>query len=157
MRNRLEARVKAQNTANAIAMKVFDALVDVFAEFEGKKVLKADGSLLKKVDDLVKAAMPQLPDDRRINVYRNSSNYTISYTVNCCEMVPDTCTCVYQDATVYIADLSGQKIEKLYDKDYRPTDYDADDIERKRLDYKEKKRIADEALSALFPFGEYDR
>ena len=153
---RLAARVRAVNRANEFGRGLFVALTNIFEPLVGQKILKADGTLLEKFKKL----LPPLPCTDGLHVYRHSSNYSLAWTVKTCEQIKDTHNCVYHEVVVYVGDLRGQLLEKLVthqfdEKTYR-TDYTADEVKAKRAAYDEAKRLADEARSALYPFGEYD-
>ena len=150
--NTLKARVKAVNAANDYANKLYPQLVAIFEPLVGEQVLKADGTLLAKYQKL----LPDFPSSNGLHVYKHSSDYSLAWCVKTCEQVEDHCTCVYHEVTVYIGSLSGKTLKEIDRPFEGKTDYTVADVQAARERYKEAKKAADEAKSALFPFGEYD-
>lgn len=151
--SKLEARVIGENYVNEQANKLFYILNEYFTPLVGCKVVKADGSLLKKIQD----DMPEI-DFPKCTVYKNSSNYVLSWSVKVC--VNYEGRAYYSEATVYIGDLVGTKLSMLYPSEQqasRKTDYTVEEIEAAREEYKQLEKQLNDARSKLFPFGEYDR
>lgn len=149
----LEARVRGVNRANAFANELYPKLVALFTPFIGQKILKADGTLLakiqKQVDDLGILG-PHEP-----HVYRYSSAYSLVYTVKTCEDFNGHA--YYHENSVYVGHLDNGVLTGLYDQNHRQTNYTADKVIAARQAYEKAKKAADEAEIALHPFGEYDR
>jgi hypothetical protein len=133
-------------------------LREFFAPYVGCKIIKADGTLLKAIKD----QMPEMPSTPRLHVYRNSSDYTLGWTVKTC-VSDDRGHAQYYDITVYVGDMGnnfegkGHLLAKLSSPFEARTDFTVEEVEGKRQRYKEVKKIADDAFSALHPFGENDR
>jgi hypothetical protein len=157
--NKLAIRVRGVNKANARANKLYDELIPIFKPLVGKPLFKVTGGLFEKYKKLV----PDFPYGHGLpQIYRNSSNYSLSYTVKTWEAEPSNIPGhsdigYYHETTVYIGDLQNGVLTKLYDPPNFKTDYNAADIAAKREAYQKAKEAADKAQSALFPFGEYDR
>lgn len=150
--NALEARVHGVNAANECANKLWSQLVPVFKQFVGTKILKADGTLLKKVQECVDAL--DLPHENKLHVYRSSSIYSLNYVVKTCE-VSDKCAHYYEQA-VYIGEIRDGVLVDISKEVKHKTDYTVAEIIEARLAYKAAKKAADEAKSALIPFDEND-
>lgn len=152
-RNALAAKVKAVNKANAEAAKLLPKLVEIFRPLVGQQVLKAAGGLLLKVEKV----LPEFPDTHGLMVYRHSSNYNLAWTVKTCENIEGTHGCLYHEVTIYVGNLNGCVLTDLNTTQMElRTDYTVEEIEAARKKYEEVRRIADEARSALYPFGEHD-
>jgi hypothetical protein len=153
-RNRLEAKVKARNTAVEYGISLYKQLVEVFEPLVGQKILKVDNDLLAKV----KANVPKFDDlPEGISIFRRfAAVNAIAWTVKVRVPVEDDEIWVYQEVTVYVADMEGQTLTKINNPFEGRTDWTADEVEEKRRAYKEAKKKADEAHSALYPFGEHD-
>lgn len=154
---RLQAKIVARNRAGEVANELYPQFLAIFKPLAGQKVCKVNGEFIKNV-------AKQLPPSRYYNqepsvmYYRNRSDYTVSFTVRTCASDGQG-SCAYEEITVYICDLDNGVIRpdgRWYDPPNCRTDYTADEVKRLRADYEEKKRIADEAHSALYPFGEHD-
>jgi hypothetical protein len=159
MKNRLSLKVKAVNTANTYAKYVYPLLHDYFKQYVGQKIDKADGSLLKKIAD----NLPNLKIEDRTEdgchvsfmTYRNSSNYTLSYTAKVCVSNGDGCA--YQEVTVYIGDYKHCLLENVrYEEPNRRTDYTAEEIVEARKKIEDAKKVVSELERAVYEFGMYD-
>ena len=151
----LDAKVKAVNRANGEALKLHSVLVEIFRPLVGTKVEKADGTLLKKIADL----LPELPYTSKLHVYKNVSNYFLAWNVKAVEGYGEH-HCTSHEASVYVGFLAngaGFVLEKLADPPDLRTDYTAEEVLAKRADFDVKRKAADAAKCALGPFGEFDR
>lgn len=150
--DRLVARVNAVNKANAYGMELHTQLTAIFAPFVGTKIEKVDGTLLAKVKNL----LPPFPSTPALHVYRQTSNYSLVYVVKTCELIPPH-GCIYADTSVYIGEMDVSTLVKLSDKPVFRTDYTVEEVQANRAAYEAAKKLASEAESKLFPFGEVDR
>ncbi len=156
----LKARIIARNRANEVANEVYRELVEIFRPLVGEKVLKADGQFLAKIAKLLpdwNARYDTASDKSTVQVYRYSSDYSVVFVVKTCQSNGEG-GCAYEECSVYVADLNGTSVgEKISDPPNARTDFTVDEVLRLRANYAVKKVAADNALSALFPFGENDR
>lgn len=151
--NKLAARVKALNKANEIANEIFPKLQSIFKPYIGQKIIKGDGTLLAKIVEKVVI----LPNTGTLRITRPRNDYTLRWAVSVCEHFCET-TVVYEEAQVYVGDVSGGILERLaVDSLNLRTDYTVEEVEQKRETYREAKKVADTAFSALCPFDEFDR
>jgi len=152
----LQTRVNGVNKANAFANQLSPRLVALFTSFVGQKIEKVDGPLLAKIQKLVDAL--NLPNGD-ISVYRHQNNYSLAYTVKSCEVFPAQGYghAYYFEQTIYIGDMKNGVLTALKQPEPLKTDYTVETIEAARETYKKAKAAADNAQSALYPFGEYDR
>lgn len=156
----LEAKVAAVNAANKAANELYDSLVEVFRPLVGQKILKADGSLMAKVQKL----MPSLPDTRSgssiLYAYRHASAYSLAWTVKACESsegkYEDCQYANYHETTVYVGKITGDVLTDIEPPPNFPTQYDARTVTLARENYHKAKAAADAAYSKLHPFGEHD-
>lgn len=146
----LEARVLGVNTAHAYANAIWPKLADVCRPFIGKKVIIQSGDLIAKLKDAVEAL--NLRNDNKLHVYRDRSSMWIRYIVKTC--VDFAGHAYYYEAAVYVADMEGGIMQDITHTANYKTDYDAAEVALLREQYKEKKKAADAAHSALHPFGE---
>jgi hypothetical protein len=151
--DRLKARVRAVNAANLYAAELYKKLVAVFEPFVGQKILKADGTLLAKIEPLVKAL--NLPNTPKLSVYRHSSDYSLAWTVKTSEWTQEYT--VYHEVVVYIGDLGLQTLKGITPPYDHAFNYTAEDVAAKRKAYEAAKKVMEDARSELYPFGEYDR
>lgn len=148
---KLEARVQAVNTAHLYANSLYDLMAAAYKPLIGQDIFKADGTMFQKVEKL----LPAVPESPRIHVYRDAGRYSIRYGIRAWHPIPGSNDMTYE-ISVYIADITGGKIEKLYDPPAFRTDFTAGEIADKRQAYKDAQKKADDAKSALWPFGESD-
>jgi hypothetical protein len=157
---RLAAKVRAVNAANKIANELYLLLKTNFEPLLGKPILKQDGSLLAKYDHLKPAHDFMRGENAGQVIYRLSSKYSLAWCVKTCEQIEGTCTCLYHEVVVYVGDLTGTVLAKMSNPQHdhkRRTDYTAEEIIGLREKYEAAKKVADDAQSALYPFGEHDR
>lgn len=147
----LAARVRAVNRAHAYAAKLYPQLAEPFRPLVGQKIMKAGGTLMAKYA----AMLPKLPYGQGLQVTPHHTDYSLSWTVKTWESVDGGG--YYYDIGVYIGNLRNGVLTELCKPFEGRTDYDPLEVHAARERYKEAKRLADEAHSALWPFGEYDR
>lgn len=153
-RDILSATVEATNLANRFAIQIRPTLIEFYAQYLNKKVVKADGSLIKKIYDHKFSHMG-------FNLYRIHSQYSIDYEVKVDVHYSSSCV-VYRSTTVHVGTLDRDtgvlvKIADLIDVPKLRTNYTVEEVLQKREVLRKAQNVLDEAKSALFPFGEYDR
>ena len=152
---KLAAKVKAVNRAHAYVPELYGNLVEVFRPYVGQKIIKADGSLLAKIN----SQLPVLPlMGHALSVYRHRSDYSLAWTIKTCESTGDY-GCLYYEATVYVGDLIGGVLSQLADAplpvNYR-TDYTVEEIAANREAVKVAEQAYNDAKGKLYIFGEYE-
>ncbi len=155
---RLTARVNAVNRANDYANKLWPQLAEVFRPLVGKKIYKADGTLLEKYVKL----LPEFEQGNSLHVYRNAyGEYSLSWVVKTCETVQvvegDYSHAYYHETSLYVGSVRDGVLIEIGEQPKFRTDYSAADIEAKRAAYKAAKDLADFTMGQLHPFGEYER
>ena len=74
--NPLLIKIRAVNTANAHANKIYEELSKFFIKHVGEKIFKTDGNLFAKFN------LPDIkPDIPNLIVYRKQSNYNLLWVV----------------------------------------------------------------------------
>jgi hypothetical protein len=160
MNTRLQTKVKAVNTANRYANLIYPALHEFFKLYVGQKIEKQDGTLLKKIADTVPVIKidDKIEDGYNISfmMFRNTSNYTISYTAKVC--VSGHGECCYHSVSVYIGDMKCGVLENVkYEAPNHRTDYTSEEITGVRKQIQETKKVVSSLESKICEFGEYDR
>jgi hypothetical protein len=145
----LAAKVTAINTANTYANQLYKPLANIFTLFIGDNILKADNTLLKKIETL----LPEFPNTPRLHVYKHSSIYSLVWTVTSSCNYSD-CSCVYHEADVYIGHLKKGILISLYDEDPVRADYTVEEVLAKREIAKKAREAYNKAKSDLGPFSE---
>jgi len=152
MKTALECRVEAVNLANSYANEFYPKLVEVFTPFVGKKIYKQDGNLIKKIEYLVNNL--NLPKTINAFIYKPLTTFSLYYIVKIC--ISNNGIAHYHKKYFYIGEVQDGVLTKTYEKKEYKTDYNAKEVEQARLEYQEAKRLAREAESKFFLFGEYD-
>ena len=150
----LAAKIAARNRCNKAANELYPRLAEIFRPMVGKKVVKVDGDLVYgcRTNDL-----RSVLDVPGCHVYRYCSVYSLMWCVKCSENIVGQSGCVYQEASVYVASLSGQICEKIDEWTDLKTDYNLDDLVAK-IDAAELAREEYDRVKGLtFPFSEYVR
>lgn len=152
--DKLRAKVKATNAANAEANRLESELKTYFAQFVGKKILKKDESLLAAIA----ASMPSLPNRHDLRCHRERSSYTLYFQVTASTALPDG-SCMYAKSSVPVGDVRAQDGVLVCVNPFHSlrTDYTFEEIQAKRDKVAEAKKVLDDARSELYPFDEYDR
>lgn len=158
---KLEIRVRGENTASRIANEIFPVLAEFFSEYVGESIRKQSGGLFKKIEDKLKEIESQFPSDPILQmIVRNGLEYSVSYLVKCCETYTEEgreCgEAIYSEKVVYVADLQGGVVSRIYDPPEFRTNHSVDTVIKARKKFKEAEKAFNEARSALFPFGERD-
>lgn len=152
----LEARVRGVNAAHAYASTLTPLLRERFTPLVGQKVVKNDGTLLAKFAGL----LPEFPNGVKLHVYKHVSAYSLAWTVKTCEVdvVDGTGHAYYYETVVYVGDLANGVLTSI---ERHPctlrTDYTVEDVVKVRKEFEVARKVFEDARSALYPFGEYDR
>ncbi len=158
--NALSARVANANAANARANQLYPQLVEVFSPYVGAKILKIDGSLLQKIQKQISELGMDDPG-RNINVYHDRQRYGLSFVVKIHNDYEsgsgDYQLACYHESSVYVGNLDGGVLTEIREHTPYRTDYTVADILAKREAFRKAQTAADNARSALYPFGENDR
>ncbi|MGH7175043.1 MAG: hypothetical protein ACREGR_01640 [Minisyncoccia bacterium] len=156
-REALAAKVRAVNAVNKHAVQLQKVLNEVFRPLVGQPILKATGDLLVKVEKLLPANLNPA-GLFGLDVYRHRSNYSLAWTVRQCEQIKGGGSCLYHELTVYVGWLEGNTLKELTTNstDGLRSDYTVEEVLGKREAYALAKKAADDAHSALHPFGERD-
>lgn len=156
----LAAQVKAVNRANEAAIKYADILRKYFSQYVGRKILKADGSLLAKVAEGLLAL--NLPYERDLSITRDKGRYSLCFEVKTCEnyLTEWGDTCLYHHTAIYVGDMSNSEpsvLEKLtldaesY-KGILRTDYTVAEVESLRNQLKVAEFVVSEIQGRLGVF-----
>jgi hypothetical protein len=142
----LTAKVAAVNKANKYATALYPQLVEIFTPFVGQKILKADGSLLSKFQNLI----PTSPLEPL--VWR--SNASLQWNVKVCEFMPPS-SCVYHTSYIYVGTVERSFLTEIFPHPFTGrSDYTVEEILQHRAEYESAKKLADELRGNLSVFGE---
>lgn len=146
----LIALVTAKNRANAEANRLQPLAIEAIRPFFGKKILKADGCLLAKVEEAMKPALQVVAP---IRVWRDSSRYSLNYVIRTYE------SSISAESYFTLGELDNHSgnLVKLAEPTTHKTDYNAEEIAQLRLEAEKAKEIARKAENACHPFGLFDR
>jgi hypothetical protein len=149
---KLQAQIRAVNSAHAYAMRLYPILADYFRPMVGCKIMKADNqTLLAKIVN----GLPDFPDNPPFRVYEFSSEYSLRWVVQECITVNGVSH--YHDADLYIAFTRYGAIDKMCDAPQFKCDYQIETLEHIGNSYQEAKKLADDFFSQLGPFQNFWR
>lgn len=154
MRNQesiLKARVTGVNRAHVYASQLSVTLSEIFRPLVEQKLFKVDGTLLEKYKKL----LPEFPNTVSLHVYKHTSDYSLAWGVKTCEEVEGIA--YYYEVIVYVGNMLNGVLVDISAPFKGRTDYTPEEITTKRETYCQAKKACDDAQSALYPFGEYDR
>jgi hypothetical protein len=152
--NALEAKVVAVNRANEFAIKLFRQMKEIFTPYVGKKVKKSNNCDLLET---IKKSLPELPNSPSLHVFFGNGYYNLVWTVKASENYGDHFA-IYHETDVIVGMTEGNILIELQDSPLElRADYTSQEVLDKREAYKKARKAAGQALSALYPFGEYDR
>ncbi len=152
-RNRLEAKIRAVNAANKVVNELYPKLIEAVKPFVGLPILKVDGMLLKKVETVINAVLPEYNHDLRVT--RDHSDYSLRFSVSASSSYTrtgSTDVTEYHESTVYIGSLKGAVLESLNTHEERKTDYDIENILLKFEERDAAKRTYDNLQSQVGMF-----
>lgn len=149
----LEARVLAVNNANREAMRLYPILRAIFEPLVGQKLLKADGSFLAKIAK----QLPIFSKTPKLSVYWHRES--LAWGVKACQTYMDPSwnegtMATYYEAQVNVGFLRQGILESIHDPEELRTDYTVEGVKQARKSYEIIKKAANDAYSALAPFGE---
>ncbi len=148
----LKAKVEAVNLANATVNELYDKLASIFTHFVGKKVVTKDGSLIAKLDGLVKGI--GLPYTGRLRVCRHASNYSLAWSVYTSIPIAGDCGTASHEQVCYVGNLQGDVLESMTPKYNYRTDFTFEVVAEARKVAKAAGEAYSKAKDACSPFGE---
>lgn len=148
----LRAAIIAKNRVNTYIKTVAPSIFAVLKQFEGKKIILATGELSAKVRE---ALNPFLGNkENGIQVWKSSSGYSFSLNFKSSEHYSEF-SVVYQESSVYFADLDNGILTKFYDfePNYYRSDYNLDEILLIQKELEEAEAKVSEIQSRLPAFA----
>jgi hypothetical protein len=118
----------------------------------GSKILKVDGSILKKVQESLPDGLPN--SWQCLSVTIRHSPYSIGWTIRTfCRDGEDLGS--YEDS-IAVGYIHDGILTQINDHETLKTDYKVEEVEQARLHYRQAKEAVEKAERALYPFGERD-
>lgn len=153
----LEAKVGARNEANEMANRLSGAIFEALKPFVGTKAFNQGTAISQKL----RKCLPELPNTVEASAhYSTGHGYSLVVVWKTSTMYPDRtgnhCCACYAEETVYLADIDGLTMKKLYDFQPRRTNYTAAEVIAARAELKLAKDAVSVAQSKLYHFGEHD-
>jgi hypothetical protein len=144
--NNLAAKIKAVNTANAVALDLFDELSPVFQPLIGRKVCKTDGELFKKYASVISPIVEDL----------YYYDYTLIWIVKSCVTYPDG-GCVYYETSVRIGSICDGVLTSVNERPVLRTDYSESEVMQALKQYAEAKAVLSAIAAPYQNFEEFFR
>jgi hypothetical protein len=153
----LEAKIGARNEVNDLANKLSPAIFEAIRPLVGTKVFNAGAVISQKL----RKCLPELPNTVEASAYYSTGHgYSFVVVFKTSTMYPDRTgdhyCASYAEDTVYLANIDGLTVSKLYDFQPRRTDYTAAEVIAARAELKLAKNAVSAAQSKLYHFGEHD-
>ena len=151
----LDPKVRAVNEANRCGNKIYVALAPIFKNFVGSKVLKADGTLVSKVDKLIPNLRTSVLGDNLLNCYHMQG--TLCWRVTSCYRVEGEDCVIYRDTVIHIGSLDPRSriLEEILPAPNLPEDYSAPVIRELRRQLITKEERVWQLRRRLSPFEVY--
>lgn len=118
----LQAAIIAKNRVNTYIKTVAPSIFAALKQFEGKKIILATGEMSAKFREVLNPFL-QYNEGSKISICRNSSGYSLSLVFKSSENYSEY-SVVYQESSVYFADLDNGILTKFYTFD--PNNYRSD-------------------------------
>lgn len=149
--NTLSATVAARNEVNELTNTRYSTIILALAPFIGQRILKVDGTLLKKV----KEALPEFDAVQGFGSsswYSTGHGYSLVLNIKTCHGV-EPHGCVYADSTLYLGKLRDGVLEGLYDAPTLKANFTEQYVIQAREEVKGAEKILREVESKLYYFG----
>ncbi len=139
-------KVSARNLVNVEILRRAPAMFEALRPLVGQKILKADGTFLKKFESV----LPALPGAVGLHAYYTAGHYSLRACFRACVTTSEGGT-AYAEADVYLADLTAGVINHLYTfnpENYR-TDFGFNEVRALQTELKAAKSKVSELESKL--------
>lgn len=149
----LQAAIIAKNRVNTYIKTVAPSIFAALKQFEGKKVILVNGDLSAKVKEALAPFLGWKPEEK-MQIWKNNSGYSLSFTFKTNEHYSEF-SVVYQESSVYFADLNNGILTKFYTFDpnnYR-SDYYLEEILLSQKELEEAEAKVSEIQSRLPAFA----
>lgn len=158
MNKKLTYRVLAKNRANKLVNEIAPKSLAVLSKWIGKKVTKADGSLLQKIRDSFNSDnLDVATNNVRCQIWHNASRSAIWLNVKTWETTPEGIA-HYAETNYCLAQLNFSTgiLESVVGFIPMPTDYSVEAIELARKKVQTARENLRYAENELCGFGEWD-
>lgn len=150
MNEPLAAKVKAVNRANEYANDVAQVLAKFFQPYVGQTIIKADGSLLAKIEK----KMPVFANNNSLVVlFRRGRD--LDFEIKACENIVGTYQCVYHHAYITVGDMRGGELLSIRMPNVHRCDYTVEGVLAAGEAVREARSALSTAQGNLEPFGEH--
>ncbi len=146
--NIFKNKVKAINKRNRAINEVLSEIFKYLKENEGEKLVKVDGTLLKKHEALKALCNKKIEETKRLRMYLDPSMYSLWLNSDINYMVSDV-SCEYAKKSIYICDIKNGAIS-IFRETFEPLPiYNEKKIKEELLNIKEKREKIKELKKEL--------
>jgi hypothetical protein len=148
----LKLKVAAVNAANQYAADLYAVAAEAFRPLVGKKILKADNSLMEKFKKL----LPTLPYGPRLSVWQYHSEYNLVFMIRTREDEFDgegrsVASASYERA-VYVGRVKEGVLTHFMDAPADRSDWTAEEVQERQETIRKAEAAVHEARSTIIPF-----
>lgn len=144
----LQASIVAKNRVNDYVKQYAPQIFADLKQFEGKKIVLASGELAAPVKKAIQGFFGniQVGGGKTIQIYPNSLGYSLSLVFKSSENHSEF-SCVYQESSVYFADLNNGILTKFYE--FTPENFRSDYFLEEILLIQKELEEAEEKVSEI--------
>lgn len=111
--NELAAKIAAKNRVNAAIKEKAPQIFKAIEPFLGKKVVLASGLMSVKLKEVLQPFLDR-KEGENLQIYTNSLSYSLSLIFKTSENVEGKQWCIYQESSVYFADIKDGVLASFY-------------------------------------------
>ncbi len=109
----LAAKIAAKNRVNAAIKEKAPQIFAAIQPFLGKKVVLASGSMSAKFKEVLEPFLGW-KEAEKLQIYTHSLGYSVALCFKTSENIEGRSSCIYQESTVYFADLKDGVLTSFY-------------------------------------------
>lgn len=149
------AKITARNRVNAQVNELAPVILEALKPFVGTKITLQTGGFAAKIKSVLDGYLGNDKIFPKLQIYNNPSNYSLSFVFKTDQMVGEF-SCIYQEEYVYFASMEGYVLKELaLEFTPRRTDFNIEQINEWRAEYRKADNIKSNMQSNLTYFGVY--
>lgn len=154
MKNKTLAKIIARNRVNSQVNELAPVILEALKPFVGTKITLQTGEFAAKIKVVLDSYLGWNKIFPKLQIYNNNSRYSLCFVFTTHEQ-DGKHSCIYQEEYVYFGSLDGHNLKELTPFTPRKTDFNIEEIESWRAEYRKAENIKSEMESKLSHFGVY--